>query len=327
MTAPTAARIAVVRSSIDELNRAQTDLWELAAPLVRTAETLDEEAKGALAQGHAALAEDARVRSRRITNELRFLKAQSTAMRAKWSQLSDVLRALGAEPAIPPESPFEAAHIPGGGDSVTTTAPGAALTDGSTAESLDRGIAWGLLLFASELARGLAEHEKEYDRYLSGGVEPDYEPIINPPTYLSAELDTLGASVSVITRLLDTSVTSRAFGTEGDGGDEDAILEMSRGIASAYADVIAFGLRVRGAAVPDEWGPVLWAFSEIARKPLTRIRDFSTTLSRRAQTHVEALREGRLPDGPLNLTLTLDLDTSAFNVEFAKLKASKAAGI
>ncbi len=184
-------------------------------------------------------------------------------------------------------------------------------------------IGWGVLFFASEVARGIADHEHNYERYVRGEADSASERIIDPPAYLKSELQRLSATIAVVNRLLQKSATLRAFGPGGRAGDEAAILDMAGGLTRSYADVIAFGLRTRGAAVSHEWLPVVQAFAEMVKPTITKVRDFSETLAQQAQIYFEALRAGRSPDGPLNLTLTLDLDISLFQAEIAKLKQPK----
>jgi len=170
---------------------------------------------------------------------------------------------------------------------------------------------WEYVYFASELARGIEDHESEYKDFDIGFVRPTGERVADPKSDLSERSHEIMMTVGNIDRLLSGPVMEKAFGPLGTPGDAETIARVSAGIVEVYTTMIAWAERVRGATVPSEWQPVYAALSDFVRQPLRQIREFSAKLTQAVDEVVAALRADQQPKGKVELTLEISIDPAA----------------
>ena len=191
----------------------------------------------------------------------------------------------------------------------------------------DHDAGWEYLYFAAELARDLATHQSAYSEYQSQVVRPDPTPIPDPSAYIHTLTDEITRAVHGVDTLLSPSVTERAFGLPGQSGDEAAIRELAAGLADIYAEMISWGMKVRGAAVADRWRPVFTALARYVNSPLHQFQDFSATVSASFDRVIGDVRAGRPAGAPLELALRISIDPNA-SAEFnAAIEALKSGGL
>jgi hypothetical protein len=191
----------------------------------------------------------------------------------------------------------------------------------------DREPGWEYLLFINELTSAIDGYDRDWRNFELGLVQPRGAAIAMEQLSNDFAARTAAARkiVGNINRLLnDTTVTS-AFGAPGEEGDPERIRHLAGGVADVYASLLDWAAATRGALVPDEAEPVLWALSDFVRAPLLQIREFVHQLDEGLRPAIEELRAGRGPDEPVTLTfsLTLSIDEEAqtrFEEELATLE-------
>jgi hypothetical protein len=100
----------------------------------------------------------------------------------------------------------------------------------------DREKGWAYLYLASELARGIAEHESEYEAHLKRRSSPSTEVITHPIEDLRVRLDQLGEFVHRAGTYLASELVKKGFGsavTDGDG-----IRVIAAGITDVYVSMM-----------------------------------------------------------------------------------------
>lgn len=178
-------------------------------------------------------------------------------------------------------------------------------------DQANRDPGWEYLCFGAELARGLAEHQAEFEDYKTGFVRPTGERVDDPLAHMQELLNENAMTVGNVTRLLSPETLESAFGTPGEPGDEVKIRHVAAGLVEVYATMIAWGQRVRGASVPSVWEPVYWALSKNVDMKLRQIQDFSSGVSASVEKVVGDLRAGREPTDTVTLTLNFSNDPEA----------------
>jgi hypothetical protein len=190
----------------------------------------------------------------------------------------------------------------------------------------DHGPGWEYLYFASEIARGLAEHRAQYADYQAQTVHLTGErPSTDPAAHLRAFSDEITKTVGNVTNLLSPQTLENAFGAPGVPGNEAAIREVASGLVDVYSKMIAWGERVRGASVAPEWEPVYRALAKYVGLPLHQIQDFSVVLSSSVGKVVRDLRAGKQPTDTLTLALDVTIDPAAVS-EFEAAPAALRVG-
>ncbi len=175
----------------------------------------------------------------------------------------------------------------------------------------DHDSGWEYLYFASELARGLEAHQSAYAEYQSQLVRPFSIPVPNPTAYIRTLTDEISKKVKRADQLLNPKVLERAFGPPGQAGDEAAIRAVATQLSDVYAEMISWGMKVRGAAVEDRWRPTFMALAKYVSLPLHQFQGFSATLSANFARVVGDIRAGRPPGPPLEITLCISIDPTA----------------
>jgi hypothetical protein len=174
---------------------------------------------------------------------------------------------------------------------------------------LDKEPCWGLVFFASELANQIALQEPKFSAYIAGGSEPSHEEINNPRDYLVTSLDRFTSIVESATEdLFSKSNLESCFGKDMTGGDTQTIRGLANGVGQMYADILTWGLAIRGAAVPSSWAGVFATVGEMPRKPTLTIRQFSLDASRDIGELSSRIRAGQSVSNPISLMLRLDMD-------------------
>ena len=187
----------------------------------------------------------------------------------------------------------------------------------------DHDAGWAWLYFASELARGLAACQPQYLEYQSQAVGVGGEAVADPEANIRVLSDEMSAVVAKANGLLDPALMEQALGPPGKPGNEEVIRVVTAGLTGVYAEMISWGLRVRGADVGPKWQPAYAALSKYVSLPLHQFQDFSAALSTRMSQLVTDLRAGKTPDHEVDMTLTLTVDptaTSEFNVAMAAIR-------
>ena len=187
---------------------------------------------------------------------------------------------------------------------------------------------WEYLYFASELARGLAEHQAEFEEYQSGTTPPTGEQVADPAARLKELSDESSKTVGNVSRLLSAQVLEGAFGPPGEAGDEVQIRGVASGLVDVYASMIAWGQQVRAASVPPEWRPAYLALSKYVALPLRQFQEFSTTVSTKVTKVVGELRSGKEPTDEITLALVVSVDPEMekeFNAALAALRGKAGA--
>jgi hypothetical protein len=167
---------------------------------------------------------------------------------------------------------------------------------------------WEYLYFASELARGIGEHESAFEFFAFGFVRPTGEQITDTRADISERSQEISRTVGNIDRLLSAAVLEQAFGPPGTPGDEDTIRQVTSGLVEVYAAMLRWAQQVRGATVPESWQPVYVALADFVEQPLHQFREFSSKLTKGVEVIVGELRSGRAPTLKLELKLTISID-------------------
>jgi hypothetical protein len=187
----------------------------------------------------------------------------------------------------------------------------------------DHDAGWEWLYFASELARGLAACQPQYLEYQSQAVGVAGDAVADPEANIRLLSDEMSSVVAKANGLLDPALMEQALGPPGKPGNEEVIRVVTAGLTGVYADMISWGLRVRGANVEPKWQPAYTALSKYVSLPLHQFQDFSAALSTRMSQLVTDLRAGKTPDPEVDMTLTLTVEptaTSEFNAAMAAIR-------
>lgn len=184
----------------------------------------------------------------------------------------------------------------------------------------DREKGWAHLYLASELARGIAEHEPEYQAHLQRLSFPSAEVITQPVGDLRHRLDQLREIVHRLQMYLAPELVKKGFGSSGTEGDDVTIRVVAAGITDIYVSMMRWAASLRGIPVPDLWRPLYQGHADLADVPIDEIRQFSTDWSQQASEAVVAVRAGLVHE-PLHLTLRISIGDEAM----ANLTAAYAA--
>lgn len=174
----------------------------------------------------------------------------------------------------------------------------------------DHGPGWEYLYLASEIARGLADHDPEYRDYLSGVVQPSGEVLNDLPKQLSDLSREVIEIVASMDLFFSPEALEKALGPPGQPGDEEAIRGIAKGLSDMYAALIAWAQSIRGATVSGEWHPACSALVRMVAAPIGEIREFSALTSETVGQLVADLRNGKSPSSSTTLTLKLNVPDS-----------------
>jgi hypothetical protein len=128
------------------------------------------------------------------------------------------------------------------------------------------------------------------------------------------------AAAGRVGQILNPTALEPAFGTPGKAGDESAIRASAAALCAIYAELLAWGIKLRSLNVGPTWAPVYAALSNYVNQPLHQFQDFSATLSAKMARPAADFRSGTSPSD-LTPTLTLTIDdatTEAFDAALAE---------
>lgn len=228
--------------------------------------------------------------------------------------------AVAPSSSVPPASPPSPAIAP---------VPAAPLATPSASDIIpppDHEAGWEYLYLASELARGLSVYQGPYAQYQSQVADPSGDHIGDPTGTIKTLTTEISGVVSSAMKVLSAESLERAFGAPGTSGDEAAIRDVALQLATAYGELISWGIKVRSANVDPSWRPAFLALSKYVSLPLHQFQDFSAGLSAVVGRVVADVRAGKAPSEQIELTLALSIDPSAtaeFDGALAALRATK----
>ena len=176
------------------------------------------------------------------------------------------------------------------------------------------------------MARGLAGYQGLYGEFLSKSVEPSGEYIADAGHNVKLMTDQVSSFVRAAAAAFQAERFKRAMGADGGPGDEALIREVVNELVTAYAQMIAWGIRARNANVDPAWRPPYLALSKTVSLPLHQYQDYSAALSATVGRVVADRRAGKAPTEKIELALLLSIDPNAmaeFNVALEALKKTK----
>jgi hypothetical protein len=183
---------------------------------------------------------------------------------------------------------------------------------------------WSHLYLATELARGIAEYETEYEAHLLRLISPSTEVVTHVAEDLKRRLDQLSESVHRTNSYLAPELVKKGFGSAVAEGDDVTLRVIAAGITGVYVSIMRWAASVRGTQVPALWR-LYQAHADLADAPVEEIRQFSIDFSQQAGEAVAALRAG-LPPKPVHVTLRMTIgeeDMSNLNAAFEAAKAAR----
>jgi hypothetical protein len=187
----------------------------------------------------------------------------------------------------------------------------------------DREPVWEYLYLASEVARGIAAFEADYQellhqRTMSGkGPSEDVQGSIQ---HIKDAAASIGISVQLLEKILNPARLEVAMGPQGNAGNEQEIVKLAHGIVGAYANMIHIAHDLRSSHPDKRIQPLTKDTSDIVLLPLEQIRAWSAELTRQISDLASKFRSGHPVTEPLRIALTITMDSSVtakFNRDLA----------
>ena len=176
------------------------------------------------------------------------------------------------------------------------------------------------------MARGLAGYQGLYGEFLSKSVEPSGEYIADAGHNVKLMTDQVSSFVRAAAAAFQAERFKRAMGADGGPGDEALIREVVNELVTAYAQMIAWGIRARTANVDPSWRPPYLALSKTVSLPYTSTRTTPPPSAPPSDMSWQTAAPGKAPTEKIELALLLSIDPNAmaeFNAALEALKKTK----
>jgi hypothetical protein len=118
------------------------------------------------------------------------------------------------------------------------------------------------------------------------------------------------------------------MGEPGEPGDADRILHFGQRMTSAYAGLIAWAARVRGASRSELFDRAFELLAQFADGPIEQYRAWVNEIVDTTDRKLAEIADGREPTGTVTITLTLEIGdggVEAFSEELERVGSSLAA--
>ena len=187
----------------------------------------------------------------------------------------------------------------------------------------DKEMVWEYLYFASEVARGIAAFEADYQELLHQRTMSAKGPAEDVPGSIQHIKDaaaSIGISAQLLEKILNPTRLEIAMGPQGNAGNEEEIAKLAHGIVGAYANMIHIAHDLRSSHPDKRIQPLTKDTSDMVLLPLEQIRAWSAELTRLISELVAKFRSGNPVTEPLRIALTITMDpsvTAKFNRDIA----------
>ena len=187
----------------------------------------------------------------------------------------------------------------------------------------DKEPVWEYAYFASEVARGIAALEADYQELIhqrtmsSKGPAQDVQESIQ---HIKDAAASIGISAQLLEKILNTARLEVAMGPEGQSGNEQEIAKLAHGIVGAYANMIHIAHDLRSSHPDRRIQALTKDTSDMVLLPLDQIRAWSAELTRQIGDLASKVRSNTPVTDPLRIVLTITMDpsvTARFNRDIA----------
>ena len=187
----------------------------------------------------------------------------------------------------------------------------------------DKEAVWEYLYFASEVARGIAAFEEDYQELLHQRTMSGKGPAENLQASIEHIKDaaaSIGISAQLLEKILNPARLEVAMGPQGNAGNEQEIANVAQGSVGAYANMIHIAHDLRSSHPDKRIQPLTKDTSDMVLLPLEQIRAWSAELTRQIADLAAKFRSGNPVSDPLRIALIITMDpsvTAKFNRDIA----------
>ena len=145
--------------------------------------------------------------------------------------------------------------------------------------AIEKPAGWEHRLFAQSLVdqiNALGDMKRDYELGLILGERPDV-PIMDFLNWLQTRLSEIKQIIDNLTKLIPDAM-NEAFGPLGQPGNVEAILFVTRRLASVYQESIEWSFRVKRASIDEKLEPVRVLFAHFTAKIIDQLTQLGPTL-------------------------------------------------